>query len=163
LGLLARNQVFFCELDSFTAILLTAAGDQIVSLLGCDSPMVLRRGPHGGLLVVGECLMPELSDSRDFLGPLPSPWRVQYFIGPSDRYGVYRYSNAETGDLSDQDPRTLGASDWQLETVNRTGDDSVTFRTFRNTVSGDIVKSDPCLTPEALRKRGVLLEWFVLV
>ncbi|GES59488.1 HET-domain-containing protein [Aspergillus terreus] len=63
----------------------TEPGDQIVSLLGCDSPMVLRKGPHGGFLVVGEYLMPELSDSRDFLGPLPSPWRVQYFIGPSDR------------------------------------------------------------------------------
>ncbi|KAL5359037.1 heterokaryon incompatibility protein-domain-containing protein [Aspergillus floccosus] len=141
----------------------TEPGDQVVSPLGCDSPMVLRKGPHGGFLVVGECVMPELNDSRDFLGPLPSPWRVQYFKDSSDRYGVYRYSNAETGALSDQDPRTVGASDWQSETVNRTGDDPVTFRAFRNKVSGDIVKSDPCLTPQALQERGVTLAWFMLV
>jgi hypothetical protein len=82
------------------------SGDYVVCLLGCDSPMLLRERSEGTFLVVGECFIHELNDSKSILGPLPSSWRVHFFTDSLDRFGVYRYFNAESGELVDLDPRT---------------------------------------------------------
>lgn len=152
-----------------TNILDIDLGDIIVCFLGCDSPLLLRKtglGEEGpGFLVVGECFVHELNDSRAFLGPLPPPWRVCWFSYAVNRLGVYRYFNAETAEWSEQDPRTRGGpqSEWEPEDVQRSGDDPFTFRSFRNQTTGELAKSDPNLLSEAIASHGITLRQFSLV
>ncbi|VUC35364.1 unnamed protein product [Clonostachys rosea] len=144
----------------------TKKGDQIVCFLGCDSPIVLRPVPGSeNFHVVGECFALTLKDSQAFLGPLPSPWVVQFFSNSPDRTGLYRYYNTETLELTDDDPRLerLLESGLELLESERKLDDPVTSRTFRDVSMGTILTSDPRITTETLSRRGVGIRWFSLV
>lgn len=146
-------------------------GDRICVFLGCDAPMMLRTSEEGNGLfsVVGQCLVDGLEDACALLGPLPKDWRLQIFpVFPdnSSSSARCRFHHVETGRTVEEDPRLpeLDADEWEIiEDVARTADDPFTIRTFRHIPTGDVVKSDPRMTPEALERRGVSLETFVLV
>lgn len=57
---------------------------------------------------MGECYVDELKDAAALLGPLSSSWRVQVDANPTDKEGIFRFLNTETGDLHDEDPRISG-------------------------------------------------------
>jgi hypothetical protein len=129
--------------------------------------MILRKTSGEGFLLVGECFVPELADLRAFLGPLPSPWKVQFHMENIDGAGFYKYFNTETEEESDQDPRMASLPD-EMEVVprnefERTVDDPITFQVYRNNITGATTKSDPRLTPAALTKVGVSIIQFTLV
>lgn len=143
-------------------------GDRICVFLGCDAPMMLRTSEEGNGLfsVVGQCLVDGLEDACALLGPLPKGWRLQVFPDTSNSSARCRFFHVETGRTVDEDPRLpdLDTDEWEIfGDVARTADDPFTFREFRHIPTGDVVKSDPRMTPEALERRGVSLKTFVLV
>jgi len=86
----------------------TQAGDEVRVLLGCDSPMVLRRAPgQSGFLVVGSCYIPELASGEALFGPLPGDTEVVYVF--DQRVGEYlmRFRDQQTGRISHADPRLV--------------------------------------------------------
>ncbi|KAF9891424.1 hypothetical protein FE257_004280 [Aspergillus nanangensis] len=138
--------------------------DIIVCLLGCNSPMLLRKAPQVGFLVVGECFVHELNDAKGILGLLPVPWQVQGFTEASDRYGVYRYFNTETKVLVDRDPRILAAPEnCDRDSAAETGHDSVAPQPMLDKTTGGFSRLYPEMTVEALKACGVALRWFPLV
>ncbi|KAI1280101.1 heterokaryon incompatibility protein-domain-containing protein [Xylaria sp. FL0933] len=140
-------------------------GDLICVLLGHENPVVLRRQDSNNYTLVGVCYLHGISDGDALLGPLPKPWRVQRFLDASGQFGICRVFNEETKTLQDEDPRLepLG-SEWErLEGRPRTAEDPQVFQEFRHRVTGEVRKSDPRLSPDALRRRGVSLEIFSLI
>ncbi|KAI0805557.1 heterokaryon incompatibility protein-domain-containing protein [Xylaria sp. FL0064] len=140
-------------------------GDLICVLLGHENPVVLRRQVSNNYTLVGVCYLHGISDGDALLGPLLKPWRVQRFLDASGQFGICRFFNEETRTLQDEDPRLepLG-SEWErLEGRLRTAEDPQVFQEFRHRVTGEVHKSDPRLSPDALRKRGVSLEIFSLI
>ena len=74
------------------------------------------------------------------------------------------YMNLQTGKQTLEDPRLdLLPPEWMRMTYERTPDDPAYFARFRNNATGEVINSDPRLSPEALRARGVELETFSLI
>ncbi|KAI0453613.1 heterokaryon incompatibility protein-domain-containing protein [Xylaria acuta] len=142
----------------------TKPDDLICILLGYESPVVLRKQNDGNYKFIGPCYLHGASDGDALLGPLPKPWRVQRFPNSTGHYLVCKFFNPDTGVLCDEDPRLEPLGDhWErLDLRDRTADDPEIFQEFRHKPTGRIFKSDPRLSPEALRKRGVALETFSL-
>ncbi|KAI1746970.1 heterokaryon incompatibility protein-domain-containing protein [Xylaria castorea] len=142
----------------------TQPDDLICILLGYESPVVLRKHNGGNYKFVGPCYLHGASDGSALLGSLPTPWRVQRFPNSTGHYVVCKFFNPDTGVLCDEDPRLEPLGDhWErLDLRDRTADDPELFQEFRHKSTGKIIKFDPRLSPEALRKRGVALETIVL-
>ncbi|KAI4193886.1 MAG: hypothetical protein LQ346_003802 [Caloplaca aetnensis] len=138
--------------------------DCIASLLGCDSPMVLRPTDDGCYIVVGECYVHGLMEGEGFLGPLPADWEriVRYDEGTGSWFDVY--VERKRGTYQVEDPR-LGPlpKDWYREghpkqhlytSYRHPTKDSVGFNSY---------SCDPRMLPESLRERGVELQEFALI
>ena len=142
----------------------SAIGDIVCVLLGCEAPMLLRPQLYGKYAIVGECCVHGLHDGASLLGPLPHPWRVQVFEDSTGSLCIYRYFNADTGELSDEDPRLDPLpEEWEKLEIERTADDPGIFKNFRNKITGEIMNADPRLLPEALKTRGVDMQTFTLI
>ncbi|KLU88072.1 hypothetical protein MAPG_07059 [Magnaporthiopsis poae ATCC 64411] len=147
--------------------------DIVVVLLGCDSPMILRPGKEPGqFLVVSKCYFIDLEDANALLGPLPGEgrWRTAV-LRDSETGGVAaQFLDSATGLRTDEDPRLPPLPPpWEAvdnvaaaKRLERTLDDPFVFRRFRNKETGEVVNSDPRMLPDALRARGVPLEFFTL-
>lgn len=123
---------------------------------------MLREQGDGTYKLVGTCYLHGISDGVTLLGQLPSPWRVQRMLDSAQQFMICKFYNPETDVLSQEDPR-LGPldDDWErLPDRDATADDPQIFQEFRNKTTGQILKSDPRLAPEALRARGIRLEEF---
>jgi hypothetical protein len=139
-------------------------GDIIVCLLGAERPNVIRKTEDQKYTIIGECFLPEAADMRSFLGPLPHPWEVRFFVENMEGAGNYRYFNSMTGELTDQDPR-LGPLPEGVEVIPRrlrTGEYPRIFQTYRNHVTGVEEMSDPRLTSAALQSQGIHIQRFLL-
>lgn len=143
----------------------------VVVLLGCDSPMLLRPGPTPGeYLVVGNCYSPNLEDATALLGPLPLPGRAEVVWGEEGGGVAMQFLDPGTCLRTDEDPRLPPLPlPWEaVDNVAATGrlerslDDPWIFRRFRNRETREVVTSDPRMSPDALRARGVALEYFTL-
>ena len=144
--------------------LICIVGDQVCIFLGCYSPMILRPVGVGKFQVVGEAYIHGLADAIGVLGPLPSCWNA-IIIG-DDKLGrpLQRFLNLQTGQYTAEDPRLdILPSEWERVAYDRTPDDPALFEVFKNRVTGEMMKSDPRLSPEALLARGVTLETFQLI
>ncbi|KAF7547280.1 hypothetical protein G7Z17_g7844 [Cylindrodendrum hubeiense] len=143
-------------------------GDVVCVILGCDRPFILRPAYNGTYHFLSYGFVYDLQDSQALLGPLPSAWRVQVYEHHEQEFRSYnQYFNTDTKELTTEDPRLGPISGWEripLDKIGRglTGDDPEVIDFFKNTKDGSIVDSDPRLSPEALEKRGVQLEAFVL-
>lgn len=97
---------------------------------------------------------------------MPASWSLKFV---KDRSGidVPRFVNAETGELTHKDPRLASLplpEGWvQLADVERTMNDPFTVQFWRNEKTGEKMNSDPRMTEEKLRERGVKIERFSLV
>ncbi|KAJ8132725.1 hypothetical protein O1611_g898 [Lasiodiplodia mahajangana] len=144
--------------------ILNKVGDSICILLGHENPVVFREQQDGTHKLVGICYLHGISDGVALLGPLPTPWRVQRILDSTQQFMICRFYNPDTEVLCDEDPR-LGPldGDWErLPGRDRTADDPQVFQEFRNKTTGQIIKSDPRLSPESLRTRGLELEEFAI-
>ncbi|KAI1126965.1 hypothetical protein F5Y10DRAFT_293209 [Nemania abortiva] len=137
-------------------------GDIICVLLGHENPVMLREQEDGTHKLVGICYLHGMSDGVALLGPLPAPWRVQRMLDSTQQFMICKFHNPDTGVLCDEDPRLdPPGEDWErLPSRDRTAGDPQIFQEFRNRVTGQVTKSDPRLTPEALRTKGIGLEEF---
>ncbi|KAI1137528.1 heterokaryon incompatibility protein-domain-containing protein [Hypoxylon sp. FL0543] len=82
----------------------TQKGDEICVLLGCHTPMVLRRVRDDVFRIVGECYVLGISEGEALLGPLPDGIRRVFASDPKS--GVHsHFVNDRTGDRGLMDPR----------------------------------------------------------
>lgn len=125
--------------------------------------MILRPHDVKGFQVVGEAYIHGLEDAVGVLGPLPAPWRA---IIRGDALGrpLHRYLDLTTGEQTAEDPRLdILPPEWERTARERRPDDPALYEVFKNRVTGEIINSDPRLSPDALRLRGVELETFPLI
>ncbi|KIW94642.1 uncharacterized protein Z519_04618 [Cladophialophora bantiana CBS 173.52] len=141
-------------------------GDITCVFLGYDAPVLLR--PQSGnpktFALVGDAFVYGLHDATALLGQLPSPWRVQVFEDDAGYLTAYRFFNPQSNVLSDEDPRLGPLEQWtRVTSLPRTMDDPVIFQVFQHNQTGEIIKHDPRLDPEALIARGLNVNTFCLV
>ena len=143
----------------------TRIGDVVCVLLGCMSPILLRRNLSQNVFqVVGECYIYGIMDGESLLGPIPSPWKVRPARERGSDIFEPRYWNTAINAITREDPR-LGdlPPEWERIKQRRTTDDPILFAPHRNKLTGEIINSDPRMLPENLRARGVDLQSFQLV
>lgn len=125
--------------------------------------VILRPTTVRTFMLVGSCYLHGFSSAEAFLGPLPSPWIIQY---KPDSFGAQTpyFFNKDTKEETQEDPR-LGKlpPEWETVQAERTRDDPMLFRWFRNRNNGHTMNSDPRMLPPALHDRGVRLEDFQLI
>lgn len=139
----------------------TELGDCIYTILGCSCPVILRPTTQGQFLVVGECYLHGMMDEENILGRIPESWQVRI----SSQYEVVlvEFINLDTGYRTCNDPRLPPMpSDWK-ETEKAAYKDYGLGTKFMNTLTGETIHSDPRMTADALRERGVELEMLQLV
>lgn len=128
-------------------------GDEVCTLLGCDTPMVLRKDAFSEHFVVGESYVQGLMDAESILGPLPAEWHSALDINDAGEvFPVYWETRKDS--ITSQDPR-MG----QLPN----GWNNHSERRYWNSLTGETSRSDPRLTSKALKDRGVDLKTFHLV
>lgn len=130
--------------------------------LGTYYPVVLR--PCGSnYSVIGRGQVHGMTDGEVLLGPIPSPWTP---IAWRDDSGFPRlgFSKPDVEKFEIEDPR-LGTipEPWERVELPREPHDPQLTDKFRNKVTGVVMNSDPRLSPEALKARGVRLEPITLV
>ncbi|KAK4540099.1 hypothetical protein LTR36_009764 [Oleoguttula mirabilis] len=142
----------------------TQAGDVIAIFLGCSTPLVLRPSDRGSdhFSVVGECFIHGLHDATVLLGPLPQPWVGIAAWVEGDRRCL-RFLNAETQEVTREDPRLEPQDDWERVEHLVDGDAPTLYDYFRQKKTEELINYDPRLEPEKLEARGVQLDWFCLV
>jgi hypothetical protein len=75
-------------------------GDEIIVLLGCRQPLVVRK-VAGGYQLIGECYIHGLQHGEAILGALPDGWRRKFESGDL----VATFQNERTGETTKVDPR----------------------------------------------------------
>ncbi|KAL9596024.1 MAG: hypothetical protein Q9219_006075 [cf. Caloplaca sp. 3 TL-2023] len=79
--------------------------DQIVVLLGCDSPLVGREIEAERYHVMGECYVHGLMKGEVLLGPLPDKWRQIYRYDETSQEYWRAFCSKRLGTLQIEDPR----------------------------------------------------------
>ena len=157
-----RARSFFTTLDGHIGLAPIAAkpDDEVCTLLGCQSPLILRPCGDGYHKVVGECYIDDFMDGAACLGPLPNRWQLvkRHFEEFSSSYSAFL--NHQTGEFQIEDPR-LGPlpAGWYIsdhkkkDAYNRYANDETRERSW----------SDPRMRPEALKARGTDVREYRLV
>ncbi|KAI0470438.1 heterokaryon incompatibility protein-domain-containing protein [Xylariaceae sp. FL0804] len=142
-------------------------GDTVAIVLGCSTPMVLRPVlvERDKYEIIGECYVHGLMEGEALLGPVRRPWKL---VGERRSGSVHAYTpafvNVETGEHSMVDPRMGPLPDeWQPCEWKRTREDPRVFYKFKNKKTGEILNSDPRLSPGKLKESGVIVEDLILV
>jgi hypothetical protein len=136
------------------------AGDLVCVLLGCNSPLLLRKNKQNEFHVVGTVYMHGLMYGEALLGHVPAPWKPRSFQTDINHRRLQFY-NTLTEESTFEDPRLPPLpSGWRLV---QDIDYSHHRRKFENTETGEFTYHDPRLTNSALTERGVKLETFTLV
>ncbi|KAI3324409.1 HET-domain-containing protein [Xylariaceae sp. AK1471] len=160
-----EGSCLFCTEEGYVGTTRIGAkpNDQVFVILGCNIPMLLRLDRTGCYRVVGDCYVSGFMEGEAVLGKLPPKWHV---VGRKGEEGldIPYYCNRDTGAELIEDPR-LGKlpSDWEPFSWRRTRDDPRFCSKFRNINTGVVINSDPRLTPESLRERGVDVQSIMLV
>lgn len=97
-------------------------GDEVCVILGCHTPMLLRREGDERYVVIGDCYIHGLMNGEALLGPLPPEWRFAWVYVDGIGY-LFGFVNQQTGDQVFEDPR-LGQllPGWRLEDQERRAD-----------------------------------------
>ena len=138
----------------------TSTGGEIVVILGCNSPIVLRPTAQG-YLVIGECYLHGYMQAESLLGPLPHPWKCVNRYNEALREYFTCFFNKETNQYQLDDPRLGPLPDgWRVKNHS----EEASWNCYVNENTGeDAGEFDPRLTPEALKQRGVNLQKFRLI
>jgi hypothetical protein len=144
-------------------------GDIICVVLGSDRPLVLRPLANNQFHFVGHCFVNEVRDARALLGPLPPLWDMHVLEHTDYEFRrVLKFFNTETKESVDEDPRLPPMDGWTripLDELGRdlTGDEPQICDFYQNASTGEIANSDPRLSVEELKARGVALETLAIV
>lgn len=132
------------------------AGDQVVFIVGCKIPLVLRAQSDGTYLVVGEAYCHGIMYGEPFLGPKTPGF--DYVSALATRFPLY--IDRQTGKTQIDDPR-LGELPSGWSRLEHEGEKE--YSLFSEEDTEDAFHSiffDPRTTPRELRKRGVKLQDF---
>ncbi|KAF8863011.1 hypothetical protein BDZ45DRAFT_738690 [Acephala macrosclerotiorum] len=137
-------------------------GDIVCVLLGTNLPTILRPNlPGTTFSIIGHCYIHGLMHGEALLGPVPKPWvakRRMNWRGGHEACSEHTMSE-EVVDMTEDPHLYSGSDDWErLE-----NDDPHRIQKWKNHETGEVVNSDPRLSPDALIERGVKLEMFTLV
>ncbi|KAM7210329.1 Heterokaryon incompatibility protein (HET) domain containing protein [Rhypophila decipiens] len=148
-----------------------ALGDQVMVLLGCDIPMLLRPDETPAChKVISPCYLHGFMNGEALFGPLKLPWLARAPVDENQMRRVRFCRTAPDGkeeelQMSD-DPRLWEIpvpKPWQPLKAVRTRDDPRYFCRFENTETGEVINYDPRLSASSLRERGVPVETIRLV
>lgn len=123
---------------------------------------MLRQRNTTSFQVVGECYIHGMDDAVGLLGSLPEDWQLQ-ITKDEQGFARYQYLHRPSGNITHNDPR-LGPmpTAWKsIKTCRQPGDPAL-WALFRDSVNNKTLTSDPRLEAEALRKRGVEVEFLEL-
>ncbi|KAK4225149.1 heterokaryon incompatibility protein-domain-containing protein [Podospora fimiseda] len=147
-------------------------GDVVLVPLGCEMPLLLRPDSDrtGHYRLMGECYIHGIMFGEAFLGQLPYPWCAKRHkaIPPSWRT-CFQRSGEDNDKYSLKDPRLKDIpmpEDWtQVRNMKEeTFDDPRNFvGEFRHRTTGEVIKGDPRMLPEALAERGIRITTVTLV
>lgn len=137
------------------------AGDQACIILGCRALLLLRPNDAQTYKVVGECYIDGFMEGEVLLGALPTDWqRVERHFPDLGGYSD-AFVNVQSGMIKVEDPR-LGPlpAGWRIADH----EEKHSYNLFSNEELGITeTETDPRLSPEALRARGVKLQEIRLV
>lgn len=137
------------------------AGDQACIILGCRVLLLLRPNDAQTYKVVGECYIDGFMEGEALLGALPTDWqRVNRYFPDLGGYWD-AFVNVQSGVIKVEDPR-LGPlpAGWRIADH----EEKYAYNLFSNEELGITeTETDPRLSPEALRARGVKLQEIRLV
>ncbi|KFY34128.1 hypothetical protein V494_07032 [Pseudogymnoascus sp. VKM F-4513 (FW-928)] len=120
------------------------AGDVITTLLGRNSPLLLRPVDNDAYVVIAGVMVPDLCDSVSILGPLPTPWKMRLIDQIDHPRPQPHYTNTVTNETSREDPR-LGPlpPGWDRIQGKWRPSQPVYVDHFQNVITGEYLKSRP--------------------
>jgi hypothetical protein len=145
-----RYRSFFTTKEGYIGLAPKAAkpGDEVCILLGCSSPLVLRKTGNMQYQVVGESFLYGIMYGEALLGPLPAHYRTVNCYIESLGTDEFRFLNTRTGEIQELDPR--------LEKLTK--DECV-----QSGQIGNVDFSKSLLTPQRLRELGLNVTDFELI
>lgn len=141
----------------------TQTDDVVSVLLGCPLPMVLRSRSVEKCQVVGSGYFHGLMHGEGVLGTLPGGWTCESALTESSFF-TESFHHRQTGATTSNDPH-LGQLplEWGVETESTFSLSTIAEPKFVNRVTGEVRDTDPRLTPEAIRQRGVNIQAITLI
>ena len=138
-------------------------GDQVVVLLGCDSPLLLRAA-QGSHQVVGQCYVQGFMCAEALLGPMSEGWEYVPRLNQVTGGNEPAFAHRSSGRLQYEDPR-LGQLPEGWRVKSHEGGDAFPIYVNESTgkICGKAYYTDPRMTSEELNLRGVDMRTFRLV
>jgi len=127
----------------------TQPGDEICVLMGCLTPMVLRRSSNDSYLTIGACFMPGATLGEPLLGPLPSHIKARRVRLEGRSHYMWGFLDECTGSISMEDPR--------LDSL------PVDLSGFRRQLEDDPYGLCLPVDPEDLQSQGANIQYFDLI
>jgi hypothetical protein len=159
---MTRGRLVYRTSDGILGVAPTSAepGDVVVVMFGSRSPMVLRPTHDNTYKVIGESYCYGYMSCEGLLGLLPDTHKIVRLMDKKNRTLHESYLELASGVVQCEDPR-LGKlpQGWKLGDHDRMHLQPL----FVNEETGEDTWYDPRLTPEALKARGVDVEYFDLI
>lgn len=163
------HRLFFTTKEGYIGLASAAAkpGDQICILLGCQTPILLRKAEYPSYYtVVSECYLHGAMDGTALLGPLHDGWQLGGVMHTSDKSSGYSegFFNRDSRETCVEDPRLWSVPlppGWKE--MNHEHMETETYYVNDETGEGHDRDMDPRMTADALRGRGVPLTQFNLI
>ena len=159
------SQTFFTTRDGYigTSLVEPQLGDQVVVLLGCNSPLLLRaaRGSHQ---VVGQCYVQGLMCAEALLGPLSEGWMEVSRLNQISGGYHFAFVHKPSGRVQCEDPR-LGQppEGWRVKSHELEDYYFIHVNDKKGEDCGKVFASDPRMTSNELKRRGVDMRTFRLI
>ena len=165
LRVFSAGRTFFMTREGYIgkSVVEPRLGDQVVVLLGCDYPLLLRAA-QGSHQVVGVCYVQGLMYAEGLLGPMAEGW--EYVLRLDQISGRYNdaFVHKPSGRVQCEDPR-LGQlpEGWSMKSHEAEDAFPIYVNDRTGETCGTAFFADPRMTSEELRLRGVDLRTFRLV
>lgn len=159
------GRTFFWTSEGYigTSVAEPRFGDQVMVLLGCSSPMLLRPA-RGGHQVVGQCYVQGFMYAEALLGTMSEGWEYVRRRHEVSNKHYPAFVHRPSGRVQCEDPR-LGQlpEGWRVKSHELEDAFSVYVNDRTGKVCGKSYLTDPRMTFEELRLRGVDMRTFRLV
>jgi hypothetical protein len=168
-----QGRIFFTTSEGHMGLcrVFAEVGDYICVALGCHSPVVLHPLPGSKeFRIRGNCFIHGLMRGEALLGSLPEPWKIQTL---EQLEGLLPLSYSDGNVVTHRDPRLPQLpSGWceiyksdsgnlYYDEYDENGESRYLF--FENKSTKEVIESDPRLTSEFLKARGVDIKEFIVV
>ena len=159
------GRTFFMTREGYigTSLVDPRLGDQVVVLLGCDSPLLLRAA-QGSHQVVGVCYVQGLMTAEALLGPMSEGWEQVIRLHEASAVYYPAFVHRPSGRVQCEDPRLDQLPEgWRLKSHELEDTFAIYVNKRTGKTCGKAYAVDPQMTSEELRLRGVDMRTFRLV